>query len=99
MVSIHPPRVTHAAVDPQLIRSSGALQQTTVRLNPARQPFRPVICAAHLDGRYAYSHEKHRHGWPESPEATDDETILSRLLVLNLERGEFPASQARRRPT
>jgi hypothetical protein len=26
------------------------------------------------------------YGWPESPEATDDETILSRLLALNLER-------------
>ena len=25
-------------------------------------------------------------GWPEAPEETDDETILTRLLALNLER-------------
>ena len=27
------------------------------------------------------------YGWPEPPEETDDETILARLLALNLERG------------
>src|SRR5688500_6801608 len=26
------------------------------------------------------------YGWPEEPSATDDETILARLLALNLER-------------
>ncbi len=29
------------------------------------------------------------YGWPESPEDTDDETILTRLLALNLERASL----------
>ena len=28
------------------------------------------------------------YGWPEDPAATEDETILSRLLALNLERAQ-----------
>src|SRR5687767_1277189 len=28
------------------------------------------------------------YGWPEPPEETDDETILARLLALNLERAQ-----------
>ena len=28
------------------------------------------------------------YGWPEDPAATDDETILARLLALNLEQSE-----------
>jgi hypothetical protein len=27
-------------------------------------------------------------GWPEPPKETDDETILARLLALNLERAD-----------
>jgi type II restriction/modification system DNA methylase subunit YeeA len=34
------------------------------------------------------------YGWPEPPETTDDETILSRLLALNLERAAFVTRDA-----
>lgn len=31
------------------------------------------------------------YGWPEEPAETDDETILARLLALNLERAAAEA--------